>query len=136
MSYFSSPVKERSLYCGDFPLEFDFSAKTLDIPVNHGDCQFSAAASISDRAIACVKLPVYFDVIPVLGVTHISDAKVVLAGPEEWNGIETFPPPQHVARGSLPLTLGDNPVFDADTLAGEPVRPSRDVTSGEDARNA
>jgi hypothetical protein len=72
MSYFSSPVKERSLYCGDFPLEFDFSAKTLDIPVNHGDCQFSAATSISDRAIACVKLPVYFDVIPVLGVPHIS----------------------------------------------------------------
>ena len=35
-----------------------------------------------------------------------------------------------------PLALGDDPMFDANSLAGEPVRPARDVAGSEDALDA
>jgi len=37
---------------------------------------------------------------------------------------------QHVAGGGLALPLGDDPVLDADLLAGQPVGPPRDVAGG------
>src|SRR6185312_6069174 len=36
----------------------------------------------------------------------------------------------------LPLALGHHKMFDADGLAGEPIRPTRDIAGCEDARNA
>ena len=39
-------------------------------------------------------------------------------------------------RRSLALALGDDPVFDTNSLTGQPVRPACDVADSEDAWNA
>jgi hypothetical protein len=46
-------------------------------------------------------------------VTDVSDADIVLLGPEERHGIEALEQAEHVARGGLALALGHHPVFDA-----------------------
>jgi|SRR5580704_1096280 hypothetical protein len=38
--------------------------------------------------------------------------------------------------GDLTLALGDNPVFDADMLSGQPVWPAGNIASGIDIRRA
>src|SRR5688572_13636657 len=115
--------KIRCSYSGDCSLELDFRPKSLEIPVNQRDRQFSAALPIRDRAVSRVKLPIDFGFIPSLGVSNVSEAEIVLLGPEERNGVETFPSTQHLARRRLRLPLRNNPVFDPNSLAGEPVRP-------------
>ena len=104
--------------------------------MNDRNRQLLASAPISDRAVARGKLPVDLGFVPSLGVTDIREAEIVLLGPEKRDGVEPFPPTQHVARRGLPLALGHHPVFDADALAGEPIRPARDVAGREDARGA
>src|SRR5688572_31472427 len=110
---------------GDRSLEFDFRAQTLQIAVNDRHGQLPAAPAIRDRAVACpgVELPVHLGLVPALGVTHVRKAEIVLLGPEERDRIEAFASTQEVPRRSLTLTLGDDPVFDADALAAEPIRP-------------
>jgi hypothetical protein len=43
---------------------------------------------------------------------------------------------EDVVRRCLALALGDDPMFDADSLTGKPVRPARDVAGSEDALDA
>ena len=74
--------------------------------------------------------------VPALGVADVSEAEIVLLGPEERHRVKPLALTEHVARGSLPLAFGHHPVFDADALAGEPVRPARNVAGREDARDA
>jgi hypothetical protein len=59
-------------------------------------------------------------------------APSVLA-PKERRGIEPPLLPKDVARGRLTLAFGNDPVLDADRIAGQPVRPARDVAGSEDA---
>ena len=52
-------------------------------------------------------------------MSDISDAEVVLLGPEERHGTKCFPAAQDVACCGLPLTLGHDKMLDADSFAGE-----------------
>jgi hypothetical protein len=101
--------KYGSLSGGDCPLELDFCAKPLEIPVNHRDRQRPAAVLIRDRAVSRVKLPIDFGFIPLFGVTDISETEIVLLGPKERDGVEAFPSTQDVARGGLPLAFPQQP---------------------------
>ena len=74
--------------------------------------------------------------VPVLGVSDIAEAEIVLFGPEEWHVIEALAPAEDVVRRCLALALGDDPMFDANSLTGQPVGPARDVAGSEDAWNA
>ncbi len=56
-----------------------------------------------------------------------------MLAPEERDGVKAFARREHVARRRPTLALGDNPMLDADTGAGQPVRPARDVARGIDA---
>jgi hypothetical protein len=93
--------KYGSLSGGDCPLELDFCAKPLEIPVNHCDRQLPAAVSIRDRAVSRVKLTIDFSFIPLLSVTDISETEIISFGPEERDGVGTFPSSQHVARAAF-----------------------------------
>src|SRR4030095_16384346 len=56
--------------------------------------------------------------------------------PEERNVTERRTEPQHVARDRLALTLGDDPVFDANRLPETCLRVARTITRRPDARGA
>src|SRR3546814_12322216 len=56
--------------------------------------------------------------------------------PEERHGIERLASAQHVACRGLPLALRDNPVLDADLLAGVRVGPACEIAGREDAGGA
>ena len=46
-------------------------------------------------------------------------------GPEERDGVKSFTAAKDVARRGLSLALGHDKMFDADSFAGEPIRPAR-----------
>ena len=52
--------------------------------------------------------------VPVLGVSDIGEAEVVLFGPEERDRVKPFTVAKNVACRRLSLALGHNKVFDAD----------------------
>ena len=122
--------------CGDCSLELDLGAKAFEIAVDESDGQFFACTPIGYRAVSRLELPVDLGFVPSFGVPDIGDAEVVLLSPEERDGVKSFPAAKDVARGGLPLALGHDKMFDADSFAGEPVRPARDVAGSEDARDA
>src|SRR5262245_4528927 len=62
----------------------------------------------------------------------VSDRDVVVLAPEKRNRVEPLAASQHVERGHLPLAFGDNPVLDANALAGVGIGPPGDVARGED----
>src|SRR5579872_1727991 len=117
---------------GDRLLELDFGAKALEVAVNHGHGQLSTGLSVGDRAVSRVEVSVDFGFVPMRGVTDISEPEIVLLGPEERDRLKAFPSTKNVPRCSLALALGHNPMFDADSLACQRVRPPRNVASRED----
>ena len=52
--------------------------------------------------------------------------------PEKRHGSERRGAAEHIERRSLPLTFGDNPVFDADVLTTMRIGPACDVAGGVD----
>jgi hypothetical protein len=52
--------------------------------------------------------------------------------PEKRHGSERRAEAEHIERRSLPLTLGNNPVFDADVLTTMRIGPTCDVAGGVD----
>jgi len=50
------------------------------------------------------------DLIPFFGMTDIIDRNVVVLAPEERYGVEAFALPEHIARCTLALPFGNNPV--------------------------
>src|SRR5688572_24601515 len=106
--------------------------------MDEGRRELLAAPTVSDRAVARFEIErsLELGLVPSFGVADIGQTEVVLLGPEERYGIETLAPPEDVARRGLPLALGHHPVLDADALAGERIRPARDVAGGEDAGDA
>ena len=75
-------------------LECDFSEQTLQIAVNDRNGQRLIIAAIADRAVLrdSVQLPVDVGIVPMLGVTDIREAEIVLLGPEKWNGVKPLLP--------------------------------------------
>ena len=119
----------------DSSLEFELGAKAFEIPANRRDRQLPAASSIGDRAVSRLQLPVDVGFIPLFGVPNIRDRKIVLLGPEEWNGAKYFPAAKNVASSGLSLALGHDKMFDADSFTGEPIGPAGNVAGCEDVRN-
>ena len=66
----------------------------------------------------------------------IVELQIVLLRPEERHRVEALMRAQHVAGSRLALPFGDDPVLDADRLAGQPVGPPGDIAGGPDAANA
>jgi hypothetical protein len=118
------------------PFELDLRTKPFDVPMDQCDRELLAPESIRYSAISTLERPIYLGFVPVLSVSNIGEAEIVLFGPEEWNVIEGFTPAENIVRCYLALALGDNPMFDANSLTGQPIRPSRDITGSEDARDA
>src|SRR6185437_10915311 len=118
------------------PLELDLRTKPSEIAMDHGDRELPASAPIGYGAVSTLQRPRDLGSIPVLGVSDIGEAEVVLFSPEERHVIEGFAPAEDVARRSLALALGDDPVFDANLLTGKAVGPACDVADSEDAWNA
>jgi hypothetical protein len=104
--------------------------------MDHGDREFPASEPIRHSAVSTLQRPRDLSFVPMFGVSDLGEAEVVLFGPEKWDAIERFMPAEDVARRGLALALGDDPMFDAYSLTGQPVRPARDVASSEDAGNA
>ncbi len=69
-------------------------------------------------------------------MTHVVDRHVVVLAPEERHRRERLAASQDVACRGLALAPGDDPVLDADALAGAGVGKSRDVAGGPDAGRA
>jgi hypothetical protein len=86
-----------------------------------------------DRAITHGRIAVDLEPIPLLGMTYIRYGGVVMLAPEERHRVEALPTPKNIARGNLALTFGDNPMLGADTLPGQPIRPTGDVARCKDA---
>src|SRR6185437_504413 len=122
--------------CGDCSLEVDLRAKAFEIAVNDGDGQFFACAPIRYHAVSRHKSPVDLGFVPALRVSDIGDAEIVLFGPKERDDVEPFALTKNIARGGLPLALGDDEMLDADWLARQPIRPASDVAGREDTRGA
>jgi hypothetical protein len=122
--------------CVDCPFEFDFRAQTFQIAVNDSHGQLPAVAAIGDSAIGPLQRSVDLNMIESFGVTDIREAEIVLLGPEERDGVKRLSLSKYVPRRGLTLTLGHDPVFHADSLAAQPIRPARDVARCEDTRDA
>src|SRR5438128_967828 len=57
-----------------------------------------------------------------------------LTGPEKRYGLESLTTSEEIPRRHLPLTLGNDPMFNATKLAGIGVWPPRDVARSKDSR--
>src|SRR5580704_13391839 len=76
------------------------------IPADCRDRQLLAAAAIAYRAVARVETALDFRRVPAFGKPHVGNLQIVLFGPEEGDGVESFPCPEDIARGRLALPLG------------------------------
>ena len=112
-------------------LELEFREQSRKVAMDQRHRLPAALAEIADRAVAPLDRAVDHDLVPFLGMTDIGEREVVLLGPEERDRIEPFTAPEHVACGGLALALGDDEMLDADRLAGERIRPARDVAGSE-----
>src|SRR5207245_11507098 len=57
-----------------------------------------------------------------------------LTGPEKRYGLESLTTSEDIPRRHLPLTLVNDPMFNADKLAGIGVWPARDVARSKHSR--
>src|SRR5260221_6406209 len=69
-------------------------------------------------------------------MTDVVDRHVEVLAPEERYCVERFTIAEDVSGRRLTLTLGYNPMLDADAVTRVRIRPSRDVSCREDARRA
>src|SRR5271169_294512 len=120
----------------DHPFELDLGSEAVAVAPDRQHRQFAPGLAVGHRAVLRRKAAVDLDPVPFRGVTDIGKLQIVLLGPEERHCVEPFARADHVAGGGLTLPLGDDPVLDADPLAGQPVGPPGDVAGGPDAGNA
>src|SRR5437762_14277468 len=57
-----------------------------------------------------------------------------MIAPEKWRSDESLSRAENVARRSLPLALGHDPVLDASTASAR-IAPARDIAGGKDSRH-
>src|ERR1700732_735958 len=110
--------------------------KAGKILADRRDRQFLAAAAITYRAVACLETALDFRLVPSFGMPYVGNRNIILFGPEEGDGVESFTRPEDIARGRLALPFGDDKMFDSNGFAGEPVRPARDVADRENPGGA
>jgi len=88
------------------------------------------------RTVAIGDAPLDVDSIPCLRVTDVRNRNIVVLAPEKRDECARFFAPDHIARGDLAVTLGHDPVLDADFVAAVRVRPACDVPRSENPRGA
>src|SRR6266404_5769395 len=113
----------RSVPSGDRLFELDFGAEAVAITPDRQHRQFAAALPVSHRAVLRRKASIDLDPVPFRGMSDVIEQQIVLLGPKERHRVEALPRPEHIAGSRLALPFGDNPVLDADRLAGQPVGP-------------
>ncbi len=67
----------------------------------------------------------------MFGVTDIGDAEIILLGPEEGDVIKCLATSQHIARGRLTLALRHHEMLDAEPVAAQRIRPTRNIARRE-----
>src|SRR5262245_16054749 len=72
--------------------------------------------------------------IQAFGVADIVDRHVVVLTPEVRHRGEFLPAPEHIERGSLALTLGDDPMLHPNVIAAVGIWPADNVARGQDPR--
>src|SRR5580693_8692436 len=126
----------RSATSGDRFFELNFGGEAVAITPDRQHRQFAAAPPVSHRAVLRRKASVNLDAVPMRGVPDIVELQIVLLGPEERHRVEALARPEHVWGSRLALPFGDDPVFDADRLARQPVGPPGDIAGGPDTGDA
>src|SRR5262249_27898267 len=69
--------------------------------------------------------------VPLLGMADIVDRDVIMLAPEEWDSSKFFAAPEQVAGRGLALTLGHDPMLDANLIAAMRIGPPRDVAGSQ-----
>src|SRR5215472_5100293 len=93
------------------PLHLKLGLEAFDIAIDRGNRQHASLALVAQQAIPAPDIAVDRDLVPFLRVADIVDRHVVMLAPEERYGFESLARSQHVARGSLPMTLRHHPVL-------------------------
>ena len=106
---------------GDEAFERDFLAQSRKVAMDHGDGRLPAGARVTDLTVTRFEIAVDVHWIERRELAYITQAKIVLVGPQERRCVKAFTPPEHVVRDALALALGHHPVLDR-TLS--PVRRS------------
>ncbi|MGH6846390.1 MAG: hypothetical protein ACREC0_02800 [Methylocella sp.] len=89
---------------------------------------------VAYRAVARVETALDFRLVPSFGVPYVGYRNIILFGPEEGDGVESFTRPEDIARRRLALPLRDNKMLDSNRFAGELARPARDIAGRENTR--
>src|SRR4051795_2213555 len=84
----------------------DFGFKVLLVAEDRSNGQGLAGAAIAQQAILLRDIALDGDVIPLLGVTDITDRNVVVLAPEEGDRVVGQPQAEHVERGGRALPFG------------------------------
>src|SRR5205085_11120136 len=117
-------------------LHLELGVQALLVAEDRRDGERLARLHVSDSHVALARIAIDHDVVPLLRVTDVVDAHVVVRAPEAWHLRERLPPAPHVARGRLAHALRHDPVLHANALPTLRIRPPRDVAHGVDARHA
>ena len=126
-------AKAPSLLTG---MVFDEEGQRLrarEVAIDRGESHDAAVMAVFDETVPPLDAAIDPDLIPFLGMTDIIDRNVVVLAPEERYGVEAFALPEHIARCSLALPFGNDPVLDPDVCTTAGIGPARDVAGREDA---
>src|SRR5215472_10086523 len=124
----------RAPFRGCFHRHFGFEA--LAATEDGGDGERAAGLAEAERGVVAGDVALDLDLVPPLGVADIVDGDIVVLAPEEGRRGEALPASQHVSRRGLSLTLGHDPMLNAQSLAGDGIGPARHVARGKDAGDA
>src|SRR5262249_9621407 len=104
----------------DIPLLFHFQLgfEILKIAVDRSNRKHTSIALVAQQAILPRNVAFDRQLVPLLGMTAVDDRNVVMHAPEERDSGEFYSSTQHVERCGLAMTLRNNPVLDANILAG------------------
>ena len=103
--------------CNGGSFHCDLGSKAFKVAIDRDDGSHAPIALETEEAVFAHDVAVYNDVIPFLGMTHIIDRNIVMLAPEEGDLVKGVAIAKHIKSRGLPLSLGDNPMLDAEVLA-------------------
>src|SRR5689334_3635650 len=95
-------------------LHQDLGLQTIEVAEDRSDSTHSAIALEAEDAVFAHDVAFSDDLVPRLRMTHIVDWDIVMLAPEKRHGGEGHGLAHHVESRGLSLTLGNDPVLDAD----------------------
>jgi hypothetical protein len=91
--------------------------EAFKISKDRSNSTHSAIALEAENTVFAHDVAFNHELVPSLRMTNIVDWNVVMLAPEKRYGAERYRVAQHIESRGLSLTLGDDPVLDADVLA-------------------